>query len=85
MTETATATDTANVAPLNTLQVVQTFKTPDGRHFTSKEDAMIHMVKPQFDARIDAYLKSRAEWPKGTEGRIRSVVSEFLGWEELQK
>ncbi|EIC21426.1 hypothetical protein [Thiorhodovibrio frisius] len=76
----------ANVTPITpSVERVQTFKTPDGKFFTTEAEAMRHVLAEQFKPRIDAYLASRDDWPKGTAGRIRSVVGEFLAWEESQK
>ena len=79
-------TAAANVSPITpTIKRVETFQTPDGTYFTSEQEALVHLAKAKFNERIDAYIASKGEQPKGTAGRARNIIADFLAWEESQK
>ncbi|WPL19658.1 hypothetical protein Thiowin_04795 [Thiorhodovibrio winogradskyi] len=45
----------------------------------------MHIAKAKYSERVEAYITAKGEWPKGTAGRARSTISDFLAWEESQK
>ncbi|WPL18887.1 hypothetical protein Thiowin_03978 [Thiorhodovibrio winogradskyi] len=84
-TKSAAAAQT-NVAQLPVqIERVATFKTPDGKCFTTEAEALIHVAKSKFSDRVEAYITAKGEWPKGTAGRARNIIGEFLAWKESQK
>ncbi|WPL16343.1 hypothetical protein Thiowin_01296 [Thiorhodovibrio winogradskyi] len=87
-TETKTKSEAAatNVTQMPlTVERVATFKTPDGKFFTTEAEALMHIAKAKFSDRIEAYITAKGEQPKGVAGRARNIIGDFLAWEESQK
>ena len=81
MTEAAAA----NVTPLTpAIQAVQTFKTPDGKFFSTEREAQAHLARAKFAERAQAFVDSRNDWPRGVSTRAHNIVCDFLAWEESQ-
>lgn len=81
MTEAAVA---GNVTPISGIQAVQTYKTPDGKFFSTEHEAIVHMARGKFSARAQAFVDAQEDWKPASKTRAMNVICEFLAWEEQQ-
>jgi hypothetical protein len=81
MTEAAVAN---NVTPITGIQAVQTFKTPDGKFFSTEREALAHMARGKFSQRAQAFVDAQEDWKLASKTRAANVICDFLAWEEQQ-
>lgn len=63
------------------LQEVTKFKTPDGREFVSKEEALAHLNAEKYLERVAPFMASR-EWKKGRGTLAINTLKAFLAFED---
>lgn len=61
---------------------VQTFQTPDGKLFATREAAMAHAMRDQFSERAKQFVNSRT-WARGQDTRALNLVVDFLAFESV--
>lgn len=61
-------------------EIATVFKTPDGKVFSSMEQAQAHLQRSQFTYLVNEFIASR-EWKKGQSTRAAGLVADFLVWE----
>jgi hypothetical protein len=61
---------------------VQTFQTPDGKLFATREAAMAHAMRDQFSERAKKFVASHT-WARGQDTRALNLVVDFLAFEAV--
>ena len=63
------------------IEPVQSFRTPDGKLFSSEQYAYMHMNKDSYTQRVKEFIDAKASWGRGQDTRALNTISEFLAFE----